>query len=139
MKLITIWIMVCLLAACQTNSRSKIDYAAFIHDQGLEQKNRVQQFRFQGWQPLNERYLILRSNQRRSYLIKLMSACNELPYAQTIHIKQGSGSSLNAKFDSILVPGQMQQECTIHSIYLMDKIQKQALLDLSNSDEEMRG
>ncbi|MGJ8663629.1 MAG: DUF6491 family protein [Marinicella sp.] len=139
MKILILFTAALLLSACQSNNRSRVDYAAFISSQGLVQKNRVQQFRFQGWQPLDARYLILRSNQRKSYLIKLMSYCNELPYAQTIHLNQGTGSTLNAKFDSILIPGHMQQECTIHSIYEMDKVQKQALLDLSNQSEEIRG
>jgi len=127
------------LSACQSNKSNRIDYADFVMKQGLVQQSRVQHFRFQGWQPLNSRYLILRSNQRKSYLIKLMSACVDLPFAQSIKVKQGSARLLSAKFDSIIVPGQLTQECTIGNIYEMDKIQYQALLDFSNQTEEIRG
>ena len=127
------------LSACQNNRTSGIDYAGFIAEQGLVKQNRVQHFRFQGWQPLNDRYLVLRSNQRKSYLIKLLSSCIDLPFAPSIEVKQGSARTLNAKFDSIVVPGQFRQECTIDSIYEMDKLQKQALLDFSNQTEEVRG
>ena len=87
----------------------------------------------------DDRYLILRSNQRRSYLVKLMSTCVDLPFAQTIKVKQDSMTMLNAKFDSIEVPGTLNQECTIHSIYPMDKLQRQALLDWRNERQEIRG
>ncbi len=125
------------LTACQSNERKRIDYAAFIDAQELVSKNRVTQFRFQGWQPLDERHLILRSNQNRSYLIKLNTFCNELPYAQSIIMDQTSRSTLVAKFDAIKVPGQLPQKCTIDSIYEMDKVQKQALLNLKNPTEKM--
>ena len=85
-----------------------------------------------GWQSLNERYLILRSKQGRRFLIKLLSACNDLPFANSIQVNQGSTSNLNAKFDSIRVLGQLQQKCTIDSIYELNALQRQALLDFSN-------
>ena len=138
MKIFIFLIAVLALGACQNNRSNRLDYADFIEKQGLVSQSRVQHFRFQGWQPLNDRYLILRSSQRKSYLVKLMSSCIDLPFAQNIEVKQSSMSVLNAKFDTILVPGQFRQECTISSIYEMDKIQRQALLDFSNQTEEIR-
>ncbi len=132
-------IVVLASSACQNNKRNRVDYAEYISKNGLVKQNRVQHFRFQGWQPLSDRYLILRSNQRKSYLVRLMSACIDLPYAQNIQINQDSTRILNAKFDSITVLGQMSQKCRIDTIYELDKIQKQALLDFSNQSEEIRG
>ncbi len=137
MKQIILIVLAMSLMACQTNERKRVDYAAFIEAQELVAKNRVTQFRFQGWQPLDERHLILRSNQSKSYLIKLNAFCNELPYAQSILLDQTSRSTLVAKFDAIKVPGQIPQKCTIDSIYEMDKVQKQALLNLKNPQEKM--
>lgn len=67
-----------------------------------------------------------------------MSACTELPFAQNIQLKQDFATILNAKFDSIIVPSQFRQECTIDRIYELTKEQKQGLLDFSNQREEIR-
>ncbi|MFC3194615.1 DUF6491 family protein [Marinicella sediminis] len=138
MKTLMTMVMVLLLAACQGNTSKRPDFQAYIADQGLLAKKRVQQFRFQGWQPLDDRHLILRSSQQRSYLIRLMSVCTELPFAQNILLKQDFSTVLNAKFDSIQVPGQFSQECTIDSIYELDKAQKKALLDFADRKESNR-
>ncbi len=138
MKILIVVLAVILMTACQTNKSNRPDYQAFIKAEELVQKNRIQRFRFQGWQPLDDRHLILKSSQRKSYLVKLMSACTELPYAQGLQLKQDFASTLNAKFDSIIVPGQMNQECTIHSLYEMNQEQTTALLDFVNQPEEMR-
>ncbi len=139
MKTMIFLIAVLALSACQNNRSNRHDFAEFVQQQGLVKQNRVQHFRFQGWQPLNDRYLILRSNQRKSYLVKLMSSCNELQYAQSIQVNQESTRTLVAKFDSIVVPGQLRQECAIGDIYKMDKLQRQAVLDFSNQTDEIRG
>jgi hypothetical protein len=47
-------------------------------------------------------------------------------------------TSLTAKFDSIIVPGQINQQCTIGKMYEMDKAQKSALLDFAKQKEEIR-
>ncbi len=139
MKTVVFVVFVLVLAACQNNKSSRINYGQFIAEQGWVKKDRVQHFRFQGWQSLDDRYLILRSNQQKSFLVKLISTCNDLPYANNIQVNQATSRSLSAKFDSITVPGQFKQECTIDSIYEMDKVQKQVLLDFSNQTEEIRG
>lgn len=138
MKNFIVVLAVVLLAACQNKTHHRPDYQAFINSENLVKSQRVQQFRFEGWQPLDDRHLILNSYQRNSYLVRLMSACTELPFAQSIKLKQGFSTILHAKFDSIIVPGQFKQECTIDSIYEMSKEQKLALLDYSNQSEEMR-
>ena len=138
MKEIILLIMIVFLSACQENKHQRPDYQAFIDAENLQQKDRIQQFRFQGWQPLDDRHLILKSSQRRIYLVRLMSSCIELPFAQSIKLKQDFDTTLNAKFDSIIVPGQFRQECSIDRIYELSKEQKQALLDFSNQPEEIR-
>lgn len=136
-KLVYLLVIV-FISACHNNKHQRIDYQTFIHTENLIEKDRIQQFSFQGWQPLDDRYLILKSSQRQNYLIHLMSPCTELPFAHTIKLKQGFGTILNTKFDSIIVPGQFRQECTIQHIYELSKEQKQALLDLTHQKEEIR-
>ena len=136
MKYTLLILLVLSLTACKSNERKRIDYAAFIESQELVAKKRVTQFRFQGWQPLDERYLILRSNQRKSYLIKLNTFCSELPFAQAIQVDQSTNRTLVAKFDAIKVPGNIPQRCTIDTIYEMDKVQRQALLDLKRGTKD---
>lgn len=137
MKKIIVLIVIGILSACH-NANKRPDYQTFIESENLVQKDRIQQFRFQGWQPLDSRHLILESSHRKNYLLRLMSPCTELPFAQTIKLKQDFGTILNAKFDSIIVPGQFRQECSIDRIYVLSKEQKQALLDYSNQKEEIR-
>jgi len=124
-----------MLFACHNKQHSRIDFQSFIAKEGLVQKNRVFQFRFQGWQPLDDRHLILLSSHQKSYLVRLMSSCNDLTYAFKIKLKQDFANTLNAKFDSIIVEDPIFQECTIHSLYEMDKTQKAALLDFANQKD----
>lgn len=138
MKYLSPLLCLLMLSACQTNTRERPDYEAFVAAEGLVAKSKIQQFRFQGWQPLDSRHLILRSSQRRSYLIRLMSSCTELPFAQQIMLEQDFSTILNAKFDAIKVPGQITQQCTIDRIYELDKAQKAALLDFADRTESNR-
>jgi len=138
MKTLILTLTVLLMTACQTNRNLRPDYQSFINAEQLVQKSKVVRFRFQGWQPLDDRYLILTSSQNKSYLVKLMSSCNELPYAQAINLNQGSGSTLSAKFDSVIVPGHIKQECTIQSLYEMNKEQKTALLNFVGQEVEIK-
>lgn len=138
MKIIITIVAVLLMTACQNKKTYRPDYQAFIQAENLVKTNRVQRFRFQGWQPLDDRYLILNSTHHKSYLVKLMSSCNELPFTQSIQLNQGSTASLNAKFDSISVPGIIKQKCTIDSLYEMNRKQKSDLLEFVKKKEEVR-
>lgn len=133
-------IIICLLmlVACQPHNSGRKNYQSFIDAEQLTEKSRVQQFRFQGWQPLDERHLILRSSQNRSYLVTLLSSCNELPFAQNIKLKQEFATILNSRFDSIIVPGQINQECTIKSLHELDKQQRKLLVEFSEQPDEIR-
>ncbi len=138
MKNTLLVLLVLLTTACHNNKQQRPNYAAFIESEGLVGVKRVQQFRFQGWQPLDDRHLILSSSHRKGYLIKLMSVCTELGFTNHIKLKQEFSTILNAKFDSIIVPGQFNQECTIDRIYKLDEAQKQALQELDDKPPVMR-
>lgn len=122
---------VILLSACSNQKLRwhEADVEQFIVTQELQSIQRIQQFKFWGWQPVADRYLILTSNQQRHHLIKLMSPCLELRHTNEIGLKQQFETILNAKFDAILVPGQFPQRCAIDTIYPLSKAQKDQLKD----------
>ncbi|MFV0542541.1 MAG: DUF6491 family protein [Marinicella pacifica] len=116
------------LSACGSNP-TRPNYDQFVMEHDLKQVNRVQQFRFTGWQPLDSGYLILLSTHNRAYLLELMSPCNDLPFAQQIALKQTSRTSLVAKFDKVLVQDQMPESCTIDKIYELTEEQHDEIAD----------
>jgi len=130
MKKILITLFLVIMMAC-SNTRVRPDYKQFVLDSDLQTINRVQQFRFTGWQPLDTQYLILLGVQNRAYLLKLMAPCNDLPFTQQIALSQTSRTTLVAKFDKVLVKGQIPQSCTIDKIYELSKEQRQVLADYS--------
>jgi|SRR5690554_5476718 len=128
MKKIIIILLAMTLMACESN-RVRPDYNQFVMDKDLNQVNRVQQFRFTGWQSLDTDYLILLGTHNRAYLLKLMSPCNDLPFTQQIALKQTSRTSLVAKFDKVLVQDQMPESCTIDKIYELTEEQHDEIAD----------
>ncbi|MCX7552393.1 DUF6491 family protein [Marinicella sp. S1101] len=138
MKQLIILMLIMGLVGCNQNKHARVNYAEFIAQNNLQPQRDVSQFRFQGWQPLSDRFLILRSNQQKSYLIQLMSPCVDLPFANNIVLKQDMSNRLQAKFDSVVVPGQFRQSCRIDSIYEMDRELKQDLLEFGQRKEQIR-
>ncbi len=138
MKKIIILILILSLSSCAKNKHSRVNFEEFITQNELKKLDSARHFRFQGWQSLSERYLVLRSSQQRSFLIKLISSCVDLPFADNILLKQDMNNRLQAKFDSVIVPGEFRQTCRIDVIYELDKSQRQALLDFANQKEEIR-
>ena len=121
------------LSACSADRANRPDYSVFISENDLIEKSRIQEFRFRGWQPLDDKHLILSSTHKRAYLITLMSPCTEMAFTQSIQVNQSFSTILSAKFDSISVPGQSQLKCTIRTIHELNKEQKQALTDWGKS------
>ena len=130
MKNTVILFLLSTLMACAGN-RVRPDYHQFIVEQQLQPINRVQQFRFTGWQPLNTDHLILLGVQNKAYLLELMSPCQDLPFAQHIALKQTSRTTLVAKFDKVLVQDQIPESCSIDKIYELSKDQHKLLTDFS--------
>lgn len=130
MKQLIITLLALSLMACSSQT-TRPDYPQFAMDKDLKQVNRVQQFRFTGWQPLDTDYLILLSTHNRAYLLELMSPCQDLPFAQEIALKQTSRTSLVAKFDKVLVQDQIPESCTIDKIYELTEEQHEDLADFA--------
>jgi len=94
----------------------------FLQEQKLEPRAAVQSFRYSGWQSIDEQHLILNYSVTRSYLIKLVTTCSELRFAQRIKVNT-SGIGLNAKFDTIRVVPDGRYDCRIDKIYPLSREQ----------------
>lgn len=134
MKILMTILTALVLISCASQSVSdKNDrYAQFISDNNLESVDRITTFRFHGWSALNSDYLIISTNFKSPYLIKLKSPCNDLKFSQTISVNN-TGSSLSSKFDSIDVPGPIEQTCYIDEIYPMTEEQSKVIRSLEKS------
>ena len=120
------------MVACATttnNTRLKI-YDDYITQNNLESISRVTTFKFQGWNSLDDRHLILSSNFKKSYLIVLANYCNDLQHSSSIMVDQSMSSRLSSKFDAIIVPSQDTQKCVINSIYKVTQEQLSELISL---------
>jgi len=82
--------------------------------------------------------LIISTSFNKPYLIKLKTRCHDLSFAQTIAI-HNTGSTLQAKFDSISVPKNTHQKCYIDAIYKLTKEQKEAIRKIGKAEKEDKG
>lgn len=138
-KLLLTIITLSLITACATTSengkqRFKM-YDDYIVENQLTSTDKIRTFKFQGWKSLDNYHLILSSLRKKQYLITLQNYCNDLDYVPSITLKQTMNSSLSAKFDSIVVSRQPQQECRIKSIHELDKDQEKQVLGLRKANK----
>lgn len=121
-------------------NKSYTPYAEYISNNNLKSVNSINTFKFMGWAELDNKHLIVDSNHKKSYLLKLSSYCNDLDITHNIALNQSFSTKLNSKFDSIIVPNNPHFKCTIDEIYPITKEQKQEILDLGKvmkqSDEK---
>jgi len=126
------------ISSCATNTMSVTEktaaYDQYIADEKLEQMDRITSFKFDSWSSLGQEHLIISTTFNKPYLIKLRQKCMNLRFAHVIKINN-TGSTLNAKFDSISVPGTMGIKCFIKSIHKLDKEQKTALRKIGREEE----
>lgn len=125
--------------ACATNTMSNTEkteaYDQFIASEKIEEFKSITAFRYDGWGSLGTEHLIISTSFNKPYLIKLRTRCYDLDFAQMIAI-HNTGSSLQAKFDSISVPKNNNQKCYIDKIYKITKEQKKALMKIGKKDKE---
>ncbi|MFK8010478.1 MAG: DUF6491 family protein [Marinicellaceae bacterium] len=120
------------LLSCQNPNNNKHNslYANYVASENLNQVDKIQTFKFQGWNSLDYRHLIISSSHNKSYLITLDFYCNDLLSTTSIIINQTISSNLSAKFDSISVPRNQDFECRIKSIHQLSKKQKSEITAL---------
>lgn len=120
---------VLLLVSCaNTPQKPRANYNEFIAQNELKQVNRITQFRMTRWQSLDDSFFIINASRNRNYLIEVMGFCPDLKYGHTLRLVQSMSSSLQSKFDSVIVDSDPDQKCTIKNIYPLSKEQKEQLI-----------
>ena len=143
LKLMSCLVVLFGLTACAaksglTNKEKAEAYQAFIESEKLTELDRITAFRLNGWASLGDKHLILYKTHTKPYLITLNRNCYDLDFATAIKVNS-NGSTLQTKFDSISVPGEIEVKCFIKSIHKVSKEQKQALFDIGKEPEEVKG
>lgn len=118
------------VSGCASNKEkgARVNYQDFVAQEQLESVNRITQFRMTRWQTLDDRFFILNAARNRDYLIEVMGFCPELRYSHTLRLVQSMSSSLQSKFDSVVVGSEPTQKCTIKNIFPLNKDQKDRLI-----------
>lgn len=129
---LSIWLVGCATTGL-TNAERTLAYDQFIVSEKLEELNQITAFRFDSWSSLGQEHLIISTSFNRPYLISLRSNCFDLTTANVIGVNN-TGSTLQAKFDSITVPKSMGQVCYIKSIYKLTKEQKNAITKIGSEE-----
>ena len=127
--------LVLLLASCASIKQASKQpiYADYISENKLEEVKKITSFRFHGWQSLDNHHLILSASFNRPYLISFKNYCNDLDFTNAI-IVDSSGSSLQAKFDSIIPARHHSTKCYIDSIHKITREQARQLTSLKASN-----
>ncbi|MGB0495384.1 MAG: DUF6491 family protein [Kangiellaceae bacterium] len=117
-------------SSLKPNKKESI-YSQYIKEKKLEPQKRITSFRFHGWRSLDNEHLILNTTFSKPYLIDLAGVCFDLSFSHSIAI-HNTGSSLQAKFDSISVPDNHEFKCRIESIYKITRDQAKELSSLKS-------
>ena len=128
----TLIVLVSLLvmAACSSNKPKvpRDSYHNFIASEKLKKVSKITQFRMTRWQSLDHQFFIINASRKRNYLIEVMGYCPDLKYGHTLRLIQSMSSSLQSKFDSVVVDSDPNQKCTIKNIYPLSVEQKEKLV-----------
>lgn len=124
------------VSGCSTTAKDsqRFDmFDNFIVEKKLKSINKIRSFQFRNWKSLDDEHLIISSSFKNQYLITLNGFCHNLNFAQQIGLKQSMQNSLSAKFDSIVVKNNFNQECQIKTIHEINKNQEDELVKLRKS------
>ena len=111
-------------------------YRVYIVNQSLENKNKVNFFRFHGWQALTNDFIIISSSPKKKYLVEVNGFCDELRFAQALILNRSIAMSLQTRFDSIATPRMPNIKCFIKAIYPIDKTQAKEISSLDDNITE---
>ncbi|MFC4282011.1 DUF6491 family protein [Thalassotalea piscium] len=104
-------------------------YTQYISDNNIANVKRINSFRFDTWQSLSHKFLILSTTVTKKYLIEITRDCNNLVHSHVLVFKQAVDGSLQARFDSILVGGE-NIPCRIQAIYPLTVEQAKAIANI---------
>lgn len=136
LSLLIVFILLNACTSTQKNISDRFDiYNTYISQNNLISKSEIYSFKFQGWSSLDNYHLILTSSHRKIYLITLRNYCNDLTFKPQIYFDQAVDSRLSSHFDSVIVSTDLSIKCAIKSIHLINKKQKDELLNLSSHNK----
>jgi len=124
------------LVGCTTSVKQPDDstsiYQDYIVSAKLKAEDKISAFKFYGWNELDDKHLIIKTSPQKPYLITLKQSCHNLRFTQNIGV-DNHGSTLSARFDSIVVPDFPEQRCFIDKIHPLSKEQAKELATLGKS------
>jgi len=99
-----------------------VDIAAAEYDSlGINKVPRIQNYKIDSWQAVDDRALIIKGGISEHYLVVFKNRCRELKFATNIAAPT-KGSAIQAGFDSIRVVGNNSNPmpCMIKEIYKIE-------------------
>ena len=130
--------IVIILSACAhqtgTNFKKKNQQIRqFITEQKIDSQDRINSFRFHGWNNITNTFLIISTSPKRKFLIELMGLCSDVYWAQTIMINRALSGTLQTKIDNISTLESPNQSCRIKHIYPVSKEQLTRIKAIKNT------
>lgn len=140
MKIISLVLFIAIFLSGCASSRLTDDeriilYQKYVIENTLEEVKSIRSFRYSGWRELGKKHLILFSSFSKPYLITLKHTCIDLRFSNTLGLNR-SGSSLDARFDSIFVTTFPEQKCFIKTIHKLTREQADQMSDLGDVEKE---
>ncbi len=102
-------------------------YADFVSSSNLKDVSRITSFNFTGWSSLTDEYMILTTNFRKDYLLKMQGGCVGLSFAQVIRLHQFSDSTFDKLGDTISFKNSIPMKCRVNAMYPLTKDQSKAI------------
>ncbi|XQW85274.1 DUF6491 family protein [Thalassotalea piscium] len=136
MRTFIVLILIILVSSCsQKNSLTYAErdnaYFQYIKDKALVNVKKINSFRFDGWQSLSRKFLIISTSIKRKYLIEVTRDCNNLTYTQQLILNQSTNGSLSARFDSISsIEDKDSVGCRIQAIYPLTVEQAKEIVNI---------
>lgn len=116
------------ISACSSNGTAILKeknqaFIDYVSVNGINSVDKINSFRFHGWNSLTDDFLIISTSPQRRYLIELSGFCSDIRWAHTIKINRSTSSTLHARFDSISSMQSPQVNCMIKTIYPLTREQ----------------
>lgn len=143
-NILTITLTSVLLLGCSSTSMSLKEknnaYTKYVLEESLSNKDKVEGFKFSGWKPLSDDYLIITAAHKKDYLIETKGRCFNLNGSNGIHLNRSSNWAIYKLGDSISPAGvspetKIVDKCFIKSIYPITSGQSDYLVNISKSVE----
>ncbi|AUL73221.1 hypothetical protein ATS72_006290 [Pseudoalteromonas sp. 13-15] len=107
-------------------------YAKYLSEENLAGEDKINSFRFKGWKPLSDKFLIISAAHKKDYLIETQGTCHDLNESHGIELNRFSNFVIHKEGDSISTIEQPTKKCFIKSIYPLTAGQTEHLESIGN-------